>query len=83
MMTTRPQPLATLTVNDVMAELGLCHDTVCKLLKAGDIPGRKFGNVWRISRTEFDRYLDRLSQTGPKEPAKSPVSLVTRKSSAA
>jgi excisionase family DNA binding protein len=58
------QPAA-LTVNEAAALLNLSTATVYRLLAKGELPGRKFGNSWRISRDALDAYLKGAPTTTP------------------
>jgi excisionase family DNA binding protein len=42
--------------------LGISKVTLYKLLKSGEVPAKKFGNQWRISKAILDEFL-----TGSKE----------------
>ncbi|MBE3587712.1 MAG: helix-turn-helix domain-containing protein [Thermoanaerobacteraceae bacterium] len=45
--------------------------TIYKLLRAGKLPGRKIGQLWRIPREEMLRYLrgsERKRKAGGKKP---------------
>jgi len=38
--------------------LGISKVTLYKLLKNGEIPAKKFGNQWRISKAILDKFLE-------------------------
>ncbi|MEW6228394.1 MAG: helix-turn-helix domain-containing protein [Bacillota bacterium] len=42
--------------------LGVHPQTVYKLLRTGELPGRKVGQLWRIPKETLMRYLERGSQ---------------------
>ncbi|MBI1840850.1 MAG: helix-turn-helix domain-containing protein [Verrucomicrobia bacterium] len=48
-----------LTVAEVATLLRLSQYAVRDMAKRGEIPANKIGHVWRIPRSEFDRYLER------------------------
>jgi len=47
-----------LDVPDAMRVLRLSRTMVYDLLKCGELPGIKIGGTWRISVTDFRRWLD-------------------------
>ena len=63
-MTPPPSPLF-LTIPEAAARLRVSRDTVYKLLRAGELHGRKLGRVWRIPT----RVVDELADTGPETAA--------------
>lgn len=42
-----------MTLSEAVAYCKLSKPTIVKLLQNGTLPGGRFGNVWRIPRTEF------------------------------
>lgn len=46
-----------LDVKALMVVLGLSKNTVLKLLKQGNIPGKKVGREWRVLKSELINYL--------------------------
>lgn len=58
-MTSSSTPPNFLTVSEVAALLRLSQYAVRDMAKRGEIPAHKIGHVWRIPRSEFDRYLER------------------------
>lgn len=42
-----------LTVKEVADRLQLSVETVKKMLRSGEIPGRKYGRQWRVSPSEL------------------------------
>jgi len=49
------------------AELGGYHpDYIRKLVKAGEIDGRKWGNAWMINRESLLQYMARVEAQGEK-----------------
>jgi excisionase family DNA binding protein len=51
--------------------LGVHTQTIYKLLRAGKLPGRKIGQLWRIPREELLMYLrgsERKRKAGEKKP---------------
>ena len=47
-----------ITHKEIAEILGLSHDFVMAALRRGDIPARKVGGRWIISRVTFFRWLD-------------------------
>jgi len=70
-----------LSINAVAARLGLHHQTVRKLIKAGTLLARRIGGVWRIDPDDLDIYLSRAAgetrSTQP-EPTELPAEAVGR-----
>lgn len=57
-----------LTVKEVAKELRLHEETVKQMLRAGQMPGYKFGNVWRIDKDEYEAWLkQRRNQYRPSQ----------------
>lgn len=57
-----------LTVKEVATELRLSEETVKRLLRKHEMPGHKFGNEWRIDRTEFEEWkTQRRNQYRPSQ----------------
>ena len=48
---------AVMTVNEVAKYLKLTESTIYRLARAGELPGRKVGGVWRFSREALDKWL--------------------------
>jgi chromosome partitioning protein len=46
-----------LNLAEVAAELGLSHETVYRLVRAGQLPGLKVGTQWRFDRAQLRAYL--------------------------
>jgi chromosome partitioning protein len=54
-----------LTLAEVAAELGLSHETVYRLVRAGQLPGLKVGTQWRFDRAQLRAYLHSVSSAVP------------------
>lgn len=54
---TRPTP-ATFTVREVAALLGVGPSTVYQMLRSGELPARRAGDRWIISRRRVLAWLD-------------------------
>jgi excisionase family DNA binding protein len=52
-----PMPDEVLTIKEAAALLKLAEKTVYTMAQAGEIPAFKIRGQWRITRTEFDRWL--------------------------
>lgn len=44
-------------VDTLTIVLGLSKNTVLKLLRAGEIPGKRVGRKWRVTKEMLIRYL--------------------------
>jgi excisionase family DNA binding protein len=55
---------AAYSVPEVMLALGLCRDTVYKLLNSGKLPARKIGRRTVVLVTDLERYLESLPKIG-------------------
>jgi excisionase family DNA binding protein len=49
---------ATYNVGEMATILDLSEDAVRKLLRAGKLPGRRIGGVWRVHRGAFDAWVE-------------------------
>lgn len=47
-----------LTVQEAANFLGVCDTVVYRLLRAGDIHGRKIGKMWRIRKADLLDYFE-------------------------
>ena len=56
-----------LTVEEVAKRLRLSEETVKRLLRKKELPGSKIGGSWRISKQQFDRYLQEKLGIKPEE----------------
>lgn len=45
-----------LTVEEVATELRYSVATVKRMLRRNELPGYKFGNEWRIDKTEYEEW---------------------------
>lgn len=48
-----------MTIQEVSAYLRLGQSTIYKLVKEGELPGRKVGGQWRFSRKKLEEWLER------------------------
>lgn len=55
---------AVMDVPAVVEYLGFSTSKVKRLLKAGEIPGKKVGSQWRIIRERLDSWLSQPSVSG-------------------
>lgn len=46
-----------MTVDEVALQLRISRMSVYRLVKAGEIPARKFGRVYRIDPIELENYI--------------------------
>ena len=54
-----------LTADQIATELGVDVQTVQRLFRDGDLPGRKIGRGWRANRTDLDAWIRAGNQTQP------------------
>ena len=54
-----------LTPDDIMQALRLSRSTVYNMLKRGEIPSVKIGNMLRISKAAFERWLEQHTAAAP------------------
>ncbi len=55
-----------LSVEDVAKELGLSEDTIRNYIRTRQLPAAKFGNTYRISRQDLDKFIqDRRTDKKP------------------
>lgn len=79
-----PNPDSFLTVSDIVAEIGLCRQTITKLIDAGELPGQRIAGKVRISRLQWDDFRRTGTWAGrpPKQDAASspePMRFIRRK----
>lgn len=46
-----------MSIEETADYLSLCRNTVYKLVRRGQIPAKRFGYQWRISRVVLDEFL--------------------------
>ncbi len=47
-----------MSIEDVADYLRLSRNTIYRLIRSGEIPGRKLGNQWRIRKPLLDKVLE-------------------------
>jgi excisionase family DNA binding protein len=47
-----------LSVQEVAKELGLKEDTIRNYIRTKQLPAVKFGNTYRISRKDLDKFIE-------------------------
>lgn len=47
-----------MTIAEAVEMLRMRRQTIVDLVKRGEIPGRKLGREWRISRSQLLRYVE-------------------------
>jgi excisionase family DNA binding protein len=47
-----------LSVAEVASYMGVSVHVVTSLLRAGEMPGIKFGREWRVARADLESYLN-------------------------
>jgi excisionase family DNA binding protein len=55
-----------LTTTEVAELLACSRDTVIRAVDAGDIEAVRYGRLIRIRRSEFDRFLEAYTTSGPR-----------------
>ena len=50
-------------LDDVASLLGVTYLTIYRLVRAGDLPAVRLGKLYRVSRTDLERYLERNRTT--------------------
>ena len=58
-----------MTVREVAAYLRVTVSTVYKLLHGADLPGKKVGGQWRISKATIEKWLEGKEEIGERQPA--------------
>ena len=53
------------SLKDAAEYLGICYNTILKLVNNGSLPAGRVGHQWRISKDNLDRFLSGKPQTGP------------------
>ena len=48
-----------LTAYEAMDYLGIGENSLYKLLNSGELGAFKIGKIWKITRKEIDRYIDK------------------------
>jgi excisionase family DNA binding protein len=51
-----------LSVSEVAAQLGVCRDTVYRLIQRGELPAARVGSLLRVRRPGLEAYLLRQRQ---------------------
>ena len=46
-----------MSIEETADYLSLCRNTVYRLVRCGQIPAKRFGYQWRISKTVLDEFL--------------------------
>ena len=65
-----------LSVADICEYMDVSTFVVTSVLRSGELPAVKFGREWRVSRDDFEAWLNeqrRLSQEQADEPSQSPI----------
>ena len=51
-------PKEWLSVADICDYMDVSTFVVTRMLRAGDLPGVKFGREWRVARSDFEEFLN-------------------------
>lgn len=46
------------TIYETADILSLHHNTIRRMIKTGELPAKKYGKTWRISRTDLEILVD-------------------------
>ena len=46
-----------MSIEETADYLSLCRNTIYRLVRCGQIPAKRFGYQWRVSRTVLDEFL--------------------------
>lgn len=63
------EPERLLSVDEAAERLGLSPLTVADKLRAGALPGFKYGRLWRLREIDLDEYVRQLAEAGAAEQA--------------
>jgi excisionase family DNA binding protein len=55
-------------MRETTRRLGICRATVLKLVTRGELPMRRVGNTWKVSRAALDRFIDGTVAPSWREP---------------
>ena len=55
----RPEIVACLTTEEVLAYLNVTPRTIYRLIRTGELPAIRIGRQWRFRRSDLDAFLDR------------------------
>lgn len=58
-------PKEWLSVADICDYMDVSTFVVTRMLRAGDLPGVKFGREWRVARSDFEQYLNEQRSNVP------------------
>ena len=51
-----------MTLEEVADLLGVTYNLIYRLVRAGDIPASKIGRVYRVARSDLDKYLEQTKE---------------------
>ncbi len=55
----------TLTIREISRRLGICEETVYRMLKDGAIPNLRYGRRFIVSRAAFERWEAAIGEAVP------------------
>lgn len=58
-------PKEWLSVADICDYMDVSTFVVTRMLRAGDLPGVKFGREWRVARSDFEQFLNEQRSNVP------------------
>lgn len=61
----------TIKVPEIAARLGVCEPTVRDLLRRQIIPNVRYGRIWIVSRTAFERWEQAIGESKIEVPCQS------------
>ena len=62
-----------LTTKEAAEYSGYHYEHIRRLIRAGEISARKWGNAWMVSRESVQQYLEKVESQGGKRGPKSDV----------
>jgi excisionase family DNA binding protein len=63
-MTPAIPPRAAYSIPEVMCALGLCRDSIYKLINSNRLPARKIGRRTVVTASDLQRFLEELPTIG-------------------
>ena len=56
-----------LAVSQVAKRLGMCRETVVRLIGSGDLRASRIGRQWRVSERDLQDFIDRAANKPPRD----------------
>lgn len=58
-----------LALSEVAERLGMCRETVARLVRSGDLRASRIRHQWRVSESDLQSFLDRTADRSEKDSA--------------